>query len=195
MILTQDCLTTHIKYIQCLYKDLAYKYSEKLKIGKICKDAEWSLIIVDEYLESFYCYNSFTDDVTYAYSFTIGRNDEDAVQFDITIGLDTFTYSGSGDLETILNYFSAAALASGNYTFQTDIISDVLYIYSYDTNLTFSTSTSSSVTQTGDQQNTIADENLSSDYSAIVDNWNCLKNSQICCLIAHSYKLLKECNC
>jgi len=191
--MTQDCLNTHILYTRYLFIDKMDNYLTKLNIGKQCKEGYKNLRIVREYMKSYCSYQPFEDTVTYAYSFEITRVGEDTVDIIINIGLDTFTYTGTGDLEEINTYFITEALASSNYTFEARTIDDILYIYSFDNSLTFATATT--VSTSDSDEATITETNLENSYCTILDELNCLTTEQLCCMIQHGYSLLQDCNC
>lgn len=191
--MTQDCKNTHILYIQGLYATLSNTYLNKLKIGKVCKEAELHLDITREYLDSLCSYQVFDDTVTYAYNFTITREGEDTVDINITINMESFTYSGDGDLEEILAYFKAQIEANVTYDFEVYIDDDILYVWSYDAGMAFSDTTT--VSTSDSDEATIEAENMENTYCEILDFINCLTTEEICKLIEHSHQILKNCNC
>lgn len=191
--MTQSCKVSHIRYLQGLYADLANTYLEKLNIGKLCTEAERNLLITREYIKSIKCYEVFTGAVTYAYTFTITREDDNTVTLTIVIGVQTLTYTGAGDLDAILASLKASAIAAASYDLEAEIIDEVLYIYSYDTDLTFSTATTA--TSSNLDEATIDADDIRNSYCTILDAKNCLTTEEICTIITHGKKLLNECSC
>lgn len=191
--MTQACKNTHIQYIQYLYAQLSNTYLTKLNIGKQCLEAELHLDIARSYLDSLCNYQVFEEEITYAYSFNITRVGEDSVNINITIGTESIIYSGSGTLEEILIYFETQFSNSTDYSFEIYVNEDILYIYSYDNTLTFSTTTT--VSSSNSDEATIEETNMQNTYCTILDFQNCLTTEEICTIIQHSQKILKECNC
>ncbi len=214
MSLTQSCLTTHIKNIQCLYKDLADKYLEKLKLGKVCKEAEWHLLMLAEYLETFYCYEVPEE---YINMYRIGT----ALLGGSSVG-DEFTISNiSFDLVTEDNTYTItllgpySTLGDGGIAASTEIREGIEaeleilgfnvtstaapYIYFETDSTTFEDLTLENLTYT-----VLEDGNSDSFGVSLIDNGSvnnddidemCLTPDEVCCIIQHSYTLLKDCNC
>lgn len=191
--MTQSCLNTHILYLRGLFVDLYNTYLTKLNIGRKCEQAELNLLISQEYLKYFCSYQPFGGTITYAYSFTITRIGEDTVTVSITISSQTVTYTGTGDLNEMLNYFKSQFEANNTFNFEVYINEDILYIYSYDTGLNFNSTTT--VSTSDEDQATIEDTNMQNSYCEILDFFNCLTYKELCNLICHSKKLLSDCNC
>lgn len=193
--MTQSQLNTHIIHMQNLYADLVSdKYVAKLKIGKLCKEAETTMEIVRRYIKTMYKYQPLEDDVTYAYAFTIEVLTEDTVTITINIGAATFTYVGSAVLADILEDLETDILASVTYDFEVTVIDSILYVYSFDTDLTFATATT--VSSSNEDIATIEKENIQNTYCEILlDDVNCLTTKQLCGIINHGYDLLESCQC
>ena len=188
--MTTACRNIHINDIQCKFADLAYKQSQALSIGRTCLERGTAMRIVASYLPLLYCYKTFNATVTYAYNFIFTKNNDDAVTIDITIGTETFSYSGTGQRFEITNYFLQEILANTTYAFEGFTHQGALYIYSYDTSLGFGTTTT--VTESEDITVTT---NMEDSYESILDIWNCITAEQVCAIINHAKKLTGECNC
>ena len=193
--MTTAQLHTHIIHMQNLYGTFVQeKYVNKLKIGKICKEAEVTMLLVRKYIKYMYKYQTLEDDVHYAYSFTITRDGTDNVIITITIDGEVFTYNGSGTLGDILDSLETSILASVGHVFEVEIIDSVLYVYSYDSTLSFSTATS--VSTDDEDEATIEETNIQNSYcSILLDNINCLTTEEICKIINHGYSIMESCNC
>lgn len=192
--MTQADLNTHIIHTQNLYADLVNdKYLAKLKLGKVCDEAELSMVVVRKYLKYLYKYQPFAGTVTYAYKFEIVRLTDTTVDINITIGAESITYSGTGTLNDILTFFKTSFNNSGVYAFVAEVIDGILYIYSFDVALTFLTATTVSTTDI--LRATIAQTNIQNTYCTILDLKNCLTTTQLCDIINSGYSLLTECSC
>lgn len=180
-----SCLHTHINDIQCKYADLAYQHSNALSIGRVCTERESYIKIVASYLQLLYCYKTFDAQVTYAYNFKFNGFENTLVS--ITIGTDTF--SATIDSTEALQTFLSLITASTDYDLLGFISNNVLYIYSYDTNLTFGTTTTVS------DEDLIVTTNMEDTYNTILDIWNCITSDQVCSIINNAKKLTGQCNC
>jgi len=193
--MTRECLEKYINSIQCKFIEYSYDYAYKLQLGTQCDRTELFMELTSAYLKRLYGYQAFESDVTYAYSISLNRNDGDNIDVTITIDGDNYTYTGSGDLLEIFSTLAQSIGSSSSYNFETEIQNGILYIYSYDTNLTFAASTSASITQLPTQYNTITATNLQTNYDIILDGKNCLTVHELCSVIKHSYDILEDCNC
>lgn len=188
--MTTACRNTQINAIQCSFADLSYKQAQALSIGRTCLERVTAMKIVASYLPLLYCYKTFDATVTYAYNFIFNKVDDDPITIDITIGSETFTYSGTGRRFEITNYFLQQILASTTYAFEGFTHQGALYIYSYDTSLTFGTTTT-----VVDSNDITVTTNLEDSYEHILDIWNCITAEQVCAIINNAKKLTGECNC
>lgn len=214
MSLTQDCLTTHIKYIQCLYKDLADTYVNKLKIGKVCEEAERNLLIVNEYLESLYCFivpdeyiNKYRIAVVFTGETSLGDEFEITdVVFTLTDGTLNYTITLTGTYTTLTDGGIAGAtqiredIVTELEAIGFNVTSNVApYIYFQSEDTTYEGLTLTGLTYTinqvggSDAFGVAMNDNGSISEEDIIDN--CLTTDEICCMISHTYKLLKDCNC
>lgn len=200
--MTTTQLNKHIIHTQNLYADLVYDtYLTKLRIGKLCPEAERVMKVTRKYIDYMYRYQPFEGEVTYAYSFNIAVvQQNENVNVNITILIDpplaleaNITYSGPAVLEDILAYFQTQFEAFASADFEVVIIDGVLWIYSFDTDLDFDdiTTVSSSSTSIA----TITATNQQNGYCEILNEMNCLTFEQLCGIINHGYSLLKECSC
>jgi hypothetical protein len=190
--MTTACRNIHINDIQCKFADLAYKQSQALSIGRTCSERVTAMTIVASYLPMLYCYKTFDATVTYAYNFVFTKNNDDPITIDIIIGpgLETFTYSGTGNSYEITNYFLQQILANTTYAFEGFIHQGALFIYSYDTSLSFTTTTT-----VVDSNDITVTTNMEDSYESILDIWNCITAEQVCAIINNAKKLTGECNC
>jgi hypothetical protein len=188
--MTTACRNIHINDIQCRFADLAYEQAQALAIGRPCDTRSLYIRIIGSYLPLLYCYKTFDDTVTYAYNFIFTKTNDDSITVDLTIGTETFSYSGTGTGFEITNYFLQEILANTTYEFEGFTHQGALYIYSYDTSLTFGTTTtvveSEEITVTTSMEDT---------YESILDIWNCISEEQVCAIINNAKKLTGECNC
>ena len=188
--MTTACRNLQINAIQCSFADLAYKQAQALSIGRTCLERVTALRIVSSYLPVLYCYKTFDDTVTYAYNFIFNKIDDEPVTIDITIGTETFSYSGTGKRFEITNYFLQEILANTTYAFQGFTHQGALYIYSYDNTLSFSTTTT-----VVDSNDITVTTNMEDTYEHILDIWNCITQNELCAIINNAKKLTGECNC
>jgi hypothetical protein len=56
--MTTECKIKYIQYIQCRYSDLVSKVFSAYKLSRSCPELEMKMLIVKEYLDSIYCYNT-----------------------------------------------------------------------------------------------------------------------------------------
>ena len=188
--MTTTCRNIHINDIQCKFADLAYKQAQALSIGRTCLERVTAMDIVASYLPLLYCYKTFDATVTYAYNFIFQKLNDEPVTVDITIGTETFTYTGTGRRFEITNYFLNEILANTTYNFEGFIHQGALFIYSYDTSLSFSITTT-----VVDSNDITVTTNLEDSYEHILDIWNCITQEQVCGIINNAKKLTGECNC
>lgn len=181
-----SCKNTYITDIQCRLAELALQESNALKIGRPCLEREQNIKVIASYLPLLYCYKTFDATVTYCYRFVF-LPFIDTQTVSLTIGTETFTYTG--EYLGIKDYFYQQITNNTTYDFQVFSHQGMLYVYSYDNALSFSTQTTSS------NEFILVTINMQDSYESLLNIWNCLTSEQICGIINNVYKITGECNC
>jgi hypothetical protein len=184
-----------IRYLQCQLGILADTTSKAYAFRKRNRDClRDDLILLNNVIRILYKYVTFDDTVTYAYSFTFEK--DVATPETITLSIDGEVYpyvSSSNDAEDIVDYY--LGLFNNNVQ-DPDLYAEkdgtTLYVFSYDTDLNFSSTTTAAASS---GYTTITATSMEDDLQDILDLWNCLTNDQICELISIAHSLIEECDC
>jgi hypothetical protein len=184
-----------IRYLQCNLGELADTTSKAFAYRKRNKEClQDDLFLLDNVIRILYNYVTFDDVVTYAYSFTFTKDVATSETITLNIDGDAYPYtSSSADVTDIVDYY---------YTLFQDNVQtpdlyaekdgNTLYVFSYDTALTFSSTTAPAASG---GYTTIASASLENDLQDILDLWNCITNEQLCSLISLAYALETDCQC
>lgn len=187
-----------IRYAQCKYALHADKVRKALQYGKrneqcLSKD----MIVANEFIQMLYNYTAFTAAVTFSAAITFTKTSSSSDDVTVTIGGTAFgPYTTTGDGEDIASYFYN--LFTDNTTspdYFAEFNDNVLYVYSYDTSLSYSTtltvtSANSLTTSSITKASTVEDE--------ILEFWNCLTEDQMCDVVQYLLQLVdsdKPCLC
>lgn len=182
------CRNTNYNKISQILNTLLAKYNKKVSIGSSCNCLEAKIVLFTNVKEILSCYRPYTSELTYLYSLQIIRPTSESVTVDLTIGSDTFSYTGIETGISIL--FNLRNQINQSTDLIGYIVGNTLYIYSYSTNVNFSTPTTFDSTV----ESTVGIlTNLENSPNTLVDLWNCLTSEQICKLVNSVYELEPEC--
>lgn len=192
--MTKDCQKKYLQDLRCRFGKFSEDTSKSISIMSIDKNCKIrNLQVLDGYLESIEYYTSFENEVTYAHKFSFTRTDTDQITIQIDIGGNSFSVTDDGDEKTFVReFYKEIENNSQSPELRADFSSDILYVYSYDSSLDFSTSTSVTITQGTDQDNEVGTDNLKDNLEEILDLWNCLSEDQLCKIINGAYDLMPE---
>tara|TARA_B110000259_G_scaffold165744_1_gene192805 strand:+ start:10559 stop:11188 length:630 start_codon:yes stop_codon:yes gene_type:complete len=187
------CLINNILNIQCKHGHLGSALSDQLSAGTrkaVCLDRY--NVATGYLLGILKDYKSFESPVTYAYKVTFNRTSStESPLTSATVSLslkdnNLTSYVGTGDGNDIAIHFEALInTGSLTVTYSVERISNVLYIYSYDTNASFSDigTTTSSTTKV-----TATSISLENNLDEILNIWNNLTEQELCNLITFATK-------
>lgn len=184
-----------IRYLQCNLGELADTTSKAFAYRKRNKEClQDDLFLLDNVIRMLYNYVTFDDIVTYAYSFTFTKAVATPETITLTIGANSYPYvSSSSNVEDIVDYYYG--LFENNVQ-SPDLYAEkdgnTLYVFSYDTSLTFSSTTT---TNASGNYTTITAASMEDDLQDILDLWNCITNEQLCSLISLVHALETDCQC
>jgi hypothetical protein len=184
-----------IRYLQCNLGNLADITSKAFAYRKRNRDClKNDLILLNNIIKILYRYVAFDGVVTYAYSFTFSK--DVATPETITLNIDGEAYpyiSSSDNVEDIVNYYYD--LFQNNVE-TPDLYAEkdgnTLYVFSYDTSLTFSSTTTPDASN---DYTTIVATSMENNLQDILDLWNCITNEQLCSLIYIAHALENDCQC
>lgn len=184
-------LDNNIVNIQCKHKVLATELSDHLSAGTskvVCLDRY--NIATGYLLEILRAYKPFTSAVTYAYKFTFTRTANDTTSATISMVLkagvpadiDVLTsYVGTGTGTDIAVHFETAIKAGGlTAVYEVERFNNVLYVYSYDTNVSYS---KVGVATSNTTKVTAVAKSLENNLDEILNLQNILTKNELCNLI------------
>lgn len=200
--MTEECRIKYIQHLQCKYADLVQSLTDKLKLGRQCKELETRMLIVRDYLKSLYCYKGATPEMTVYRMEIINPGYGFYTTLTVTFSINGFpgiVYSGSNtswSIDDILDGFEAlTGLPDG---FQVVVDRDNNYVYFYS-----ETAPNPSVIIGGadyEVDNVIGTTPfpvtlVSSGEPIVLDQINCLTTEEICTITHHAMELVEDCNC
>lgn len=197
--LSTACRDRYINYIQCMYsKGIVRKLSNSLKYGLDGAKRECLVRkarIISAYLDLLYCYKAFEDTVTYAYQFVFDRADSNTITITITIGAQTFVYSGTGDESAIVRFFDNLIenTTETPIEYHAEGVGGTLYVWTYAAAAAFNDTTSVTITVNTNPANTVTATSLESTYNAVIlDQLNCITTEMFSDVTGHAIKLTEE---
>jgi len=193
--MTQGNLNQEIVNLQCKHTTLTEKLVNYLSIGSpkiVCYNRKnvstaWVLKVLRRY-------QAFSAEVTFATKIEFNRIDAPdpntglygSVQVDLFLDLFAYTpfYTGTGSGEDIARYYENAVnnTAHPSNTYEPVVrVGNTLYIYSYDTNASFSDNVLANSLDTDLVTTTVT--NLQNKTEEILDLWNSITHEELCCLL------------
>jgi hypothetical protein len=168
---------------------LSARYAKEILRGFCSAKNSEAVKIMAKYLDIICRYVPLDSAPTYAQVVSFNRLTSGAITIDIVIGTETFTYTGLGGVNEIINSFMADINASVAYSFVTEKSGSLLYIWSYDpllsaesiaitvsdTNILLSTSTS-----------------IKTNPQLILNLYNCISDVELTGIIDHAYEITKK---
>lgn len=206
--MTEECRIKYIQYLQCKYADLVQSLTDKLKLGRQCKELETRMLIVRDYLKSLYCYKGIPDNfqvftidvegVSSQYGFsnvnvslTINSNPV------ITVYNNTSNIS-QYPINDILNAFENLINLPEGFETLVDYTTNTVYIFSSIATISSTISSNSTYVEQITNNIGIINYNVQSVdpiQSFILNKWNCLTTCEICTIVKHGFRLVEDCNC
>lgn len=188
--MNRTCLNNNIINIQCIHSTLGVTLSDHLSAGTrkiVCLDRY--NIATGYLLDILRGYKPFEDNLTYAYKFTFVREAGDTTSTTVSMTMKNIvvgqalltSYVGTGSGTDIATHFQTVInAASLGITYYTERVDNVLYVYSYDSNVDFSDvstlgSSSTKVTATT--------KSLENNLDEILNIWNSLTKKELCNLV------------
>lgn len=193
-MITKDCQKKYILDIRCKLSDHAGDTSKAITLmrsDRHCKTRD--LTLLDGFVDSLFYYNAFDSDVTYAYKFKFKRTDSQQITVQIDIGTESFSVTDNGNASTFVQSFfkKIENNTQSPANLRAEFDGDVLYVYSYSSNINYLTSTSVTVTQGSDQDNEVNESSLQNKEEEILNLWNCLTYNELCSIINGAYDTIK----
>lgn len=188
--MNRTCLNNNILNIQCIHSTLGVALSDHLSAGTrkvVCLDRY--NIATGYVLDILRGYKPFESNVTYAYKFIFTREAGDTTSATVTMTMKNITvgfapitaYTGTGSGADIAAHFESVINATSfGITYYTERVDNVLYVYSYDSNVNFSdvSTLGSSTTKV-----TATTKSLENNLDEILNIWNSLTEKELCNLI------------
>lgn len=188
--MTLECRNTWINYFQCKQGTQLNELNKSLSYG-ICPDKNLrNNTILSMYIDTLLRYVPFDDEVVFAYAITITKPGAEGSTGTVNVDINSVTYTGSstGDAKDIADALAADLEAGG---FETTVVDNIVYVWSYDPDLEglFEGSTSNDNADS-------SDEDLTNNLGVILNLWNCLTLEQICAVIQYMKKYINlKCRC
>lgn len=189
---------TLLLQLQCLHGQYGNYLAKAMAVGK-CTEKELCINTKSNFIIStLRRYNVFSEEVTNAVKIDFTRLVNNT-NITVDIYADSVllgTYTGIGDVNTILNYLQNDINSGTNiHNYICFVDNNSLYLYSYDINenyntLVLGTFTENEVVTTDSLL--ITNESLENKLNIILDLWNCISNNDICCMLNYlKTKLIK----
>lgn len=191
----KTCINNNILNIQCKHGVLGSTLNAHLSGGtrKIACLNRYN-VATGYLLNILRGYTPFQNTVTYAYKFTFTREAGDTTSATVTMTMKNIVvgqapitaYTGTGSGADIAAHFeSVINAASLGITYYTERVGNVLYVYSYDSNVSFSdvSTLGSSTTKV-----TATTKSLENNLDEILNIWNSLTEQELCNLITFATK-------
>ena len=195
--------TLLIQDLQCKLASWLTDLNKSIGLGQCPEKYNAVNVQVTNLIPVLYRYKPFVSAVTNADLLTVmlTESDENEV-YNVQVDYDTTTigtYSGTGTQENIVIGLRDS-INSGTETHgYTCVVSEnLLYLYTYDVGAAYTDVPTLTVSETiaPDTNLTVTTTALSStELEPILNTWNCLTLSEICCIIEKIKHLLTDCNC
>ena len=183
----RSILNNHIIVIQCGIGTLSNELALALKYDK-CTVYELSkrISILDGYRNILYKYQPLEDTLTYFYQFDFeDMTDDDYGTASVTIGSDTFSYIGTGEVASDVIAASIYKDMEVRSDLNRILVGNTIYVYSY---------TSSDATSVSADYVTATNQINSEEI--LLNLWNCVNLSYLCDVINHANILINsKCTC
>lgn len=178
--MTKECLDNNIIVIQCDFANLTLALTKALTIGSnktICLNRK--NVTTSYLLNLLRCYTPFVSEVTYAYKIVFTLNTPGIVDADLILfnNLYNLNQTMSTSEELAIYYAQKIKTQVGSVDYKTEIVGNILYLYSYDIAADFADTTSLSV-NSGDISSNIT--TLQNNLDEILNLWNSLTEDEIC---------------
>lgn len=172
-MITRSCLNNNILSLTCKQATLAGKVANALKAASkktVCLSRK--LISSSYTLKLLKCYKPFEDTVTFATKITFERSVSGALDIDLI--LKNNVYNGVGlteSSEDLAKYFSNAIKnqIGPSVVYITEVVGNVLYVYSYDNNADFSDVTNAILSN---NNVSVTFENMQNNLYDLLNLWN-----------------------
>lgn len=176
---------------QCCFAELGSRISAKLGKHKMCdlvKDLR-DMKLTRAYLYRIHKYYTLPYNITSGTLVDIVRNNTSNVTITITVDSTDYTYTGTGDLATVISSLKTTLINAGYLIHTIDADSFVFYTYdpAYD-NITVSCTNSID----DDDNSTTCTGYTNASADTILDDYNCLSRTEICGILNHMACILDK---
>jgi hypothetical protein len=189
MIVTNTEKISLLVKLQCLHGQYGNALAHAMSIGK-CTEKELCLNTRVHYvLNTLRRYVTFENVVTNAGKIIITRLvEETSVTVEIFVNSILIgSYTGTGGISTILNSLQNIINNSTNiHGYYSLVENNILYLYSYDGGETYNDLIIGAFEENDDITTpslSIASSSLENKLSEILDSWNCMSASDLCCRV------------
>jgi len=189
--MTQECRIKYIQYLQCRYSDLAQSLTNKLKLGRKCKELETRMLVVRDYIKSLYCYNACQgfNIASQVCLVDLPSSNVGNLEFTLTIGTHVYNYTvefNPSYATDFLNKVNATVFHTGIYV-TVNTATGCLQVYSTTVsgNVSVYVEYGEGITYEGVDITVIPD--------SILDKVNCLTEKEMCGIVHHAFELVKDC--
>jgi len=189
MIYTLQERNNLLVQLQCLHGQYGNTLAHAMSIGK-CTEKELCLNTRAHYvLNTLRRYITFENTVTNAGKVVITRLvEETSVTVEIFVNSILIgSYTGAGGIVTILNSLQNIINNSTNiHGYYSLVENNILYLYSYDEGETYNDLIIGTFEENDDVETpslSIASSSLENKLSEILDSWNCISASDLCCRV------------
>lgn len=168
---------------------LSGRYSKEILRGFCNEKNSQALKIMAKYLDIICHYEAFDAPLTYAQVFTVLTVGSGSADIVIDVGGTTYTYTGSDDEQTIIEYFQNEFDTDPLVVLSTEVRNKTLYVWSYDTSISNPVTT---ITTTDEEIFSVSNTDVFLDAQPILSLYNCITDVQLEKIINHAYDLTKK---
>lgn len=167
---------------QCCFAELAGSISSKLGKHKLCNLVNQlrDMKLARAYLYRVHKYYTMPYNYKSAVQVDIVRNNNEAVTITITVNGTDYSYTGNGDLATVISSLQTTLINAGFQVY--DVDSDSFIFYTYDSSFDNPTVTCTNSEDTEDNS-TSCSTFTASQIDELLDNENSLSRNEICGII------------